>query len=69
MRKEETIEEIEAWCRQRRRENIDYCKERLIKALDDLGEEALEVSLAELSQENQKIRCAVKIASRTLIEK
>lgn len=62
MKTEETLEEIEAWCRQERRKNIDYCKQRLLKALEDLGEEALRIALAELSQENKMIRCAVKPA-------
>lgn len=60
---QETIEEYEAWCRQERRKNIDYCKQRLIKALEDLGDEALRIALAELSQENKTIRYAVKTAA------
>lgn len=68
MKSNETIEEIEAWCRQERRKNTDYCKQRLIKAFEDLGEEALRTALAELSQENKSIRYAVKTALADLGE-
>ncbi len=61
----ESIEEVEAWCRAERRQNVDRCKQRLLQAFEDLGEEALRLALTELSQENKMIRYAVAIAAET----
>lgn len=64
MKTEETIEDIEAWCRHERRKSIDYCKQRLLKAIDDLGDEAMIKAIAELYPENWVIRCAAITATR-----
>lgn len=71
MNQEETLfsmEEIEDWCRQERRKNADYLKQRLLKAVDDLGETALRVAIAELSKSDRRFAYAVLNSAKALEE-
>lgn len=54
----ETIEEIEEWCRQERRRDIEHCKRLLLKAIEGFGETCIEQAIAELESE-KKLRIKI----------